>query len=111
MVARGYVDDAAFARDWVEARSPHYGAVRLRGELRAKGVAGALIDAALGTATERQLERARELARRRLPTLRRAEPRRAVSRLRDHLLRRGYTPNIVARVVREMLGAVEGPMR
>jgi regulatory protein len=103
MVARGYVDDAAFARDWVEARSRHYGPLRLRAELRAKGVAGTLIDAALAAASERQLEVARALARQRWSTLRRAEPRRAASRLADHLRRRGYSSALVARVVREML--------
>ncbi len=40
LVARGYVDDAAFARHWVTARAARgYGAGRLRLELRARGIA------------------------------------------------------------------------
>ncbi|MBI1845362.1 MAG: RecX family transcriptional regulator [Candidatus Rokubacteria bacterium] len=104
MVARGHVDDGAFARAWVETRAARYGPARLRAELRAKGVAGPLIEAALAAATgERQLEQARALARRRLAALRRAGPDRAAARLRDHLLRRGYPPSVVGRVLKEVL--------
>ena len=105
LVARGYVDDAAFARHWVTSRAARgYGAARLRAELRARGVASALIDTALG-ALDRggQLDEARRLAGRRLPALRRAAPEKAATRLRDHLLRRGFPGGVVAQVVRESL--------
>ena len=105
LVGRGYVDDAAFARHWVATRAPRgYGAARLRAELRARGIATALIDAALG-ALDRggQLDEARRLARRRLPALARAAPAKAAARLRDHLLRRGFPGGVVAQVVRETL--------
>jgi regulatory protein len=103
---RGYVDDAAFARHFVETRVARgYGASRLAAELRVRGVAPALITAALGVLESgAQLDRARALARRRLPALRRVAPERAASRLRDHLLRRGYAPGVVLRVVREVVG-------
>ena len=105
LVGRGYVDDAAFARHWVTTRAARgYGAARLRAELRARGVAPALVDRALGTLDPGdQLEEARRLARRRLPALRRAEPRKAGARLRDHLRRRGFAGDVVAQVVRESL--------
>jgi regulatory protein len=102
---RGHVDDAAFARHWVEARAPRgYGPARLRAELRGRGVPAALIEAALDArASTGDLDRARTLARARLTALRRTRPDRAAARLRDHLLRRGYSGSIVARVVRELL--------
>lgn len=105
LAARGYLDDAAFARQWVEARAPRgYGARRLRAELRARGVAPALIDAALaGLTAEAALERARALGRRRLGALRRVGPERAAARLGDFLRRRGFAAGVVARVVRELL--------
>ncbi|PYM36047.1 MAG: hypothetical protein DME15_05065 [Candidatus Rokuibacteriota bacterium] len=79
-----------------------------RPQLRARGVATALVDAALATLEgEDQLAQARALARRRLPALRRANPERAATRLRDQLLRRGFAAGIVARVVRESAGAGE----
>jgi regulatory protein len=106
LAARGYLDDAAYARHWVTTRAPRgYGAARLRAELRARGVAAGLIDAALGTLeTDDALARAREVARRRLPALGRGRADRVASRLRDYLLRRGYTAGVVARVVRELAG-------
>jgi regulatory protein len=107
LVARGHVDDAAFARQWVVTRSARgYGAGRLRAELSARGVASALIDAALAELdSEDALGRARAVAARRLSVLGGGDPRRTAARLRDHLLRRGYSAGVVVRVVRETLGA------
>ena len=104
--ARGYVDDAAFARQWVAARAARgYGAARLRMELRARGIAAPLISAALdGLGGDDTLARARETARRRLPALRRGRPDRVAPRLRDYLLRRGFSTGVVVRVVRETTG-------
>jgi regulatory protein len=107
LVGRGYVDDAAFARQWVATRAARgYGAGRLRLELRARGVAPPLIAAALGAlGGDAALARAREVARRRLPALRRGRPDRVASRLRDYLQRRGFAMGVVVRVVREATGA------
>jgi regulatory protein len=107
LVARGYVDDAAFARHWVSARAVRgYGAARLRAELRARGVAAPVIAAALSALSgDDTLAGARETAQRRLPALRRGRPDRVAPRLRDYLLRRGFSTTTVVRVVREMTGA------
>ena len=107
LVGRGYVDDAAVARHWVQTRAARgYGAARLRAELRARGGPTALTDAALGSLEGGdQLEQARAVARRRLPALRRGTRERVAARLRDHLLRRGYPTSVVARVVKECVGA------
>jgi regulatory protein len=109
LTARGYLDDARFARQWVEARAARgYGPARLTAELRARGVAAALVAAALAALEPAgEIERARAAARRRLPTLRGVRGDRAVSRLRDHLLRRGFEAGVVRRVVRELLGVEE----
>jgi regulatory protein len=103
------VDDAAYARHWVATRAARgYGATRLRAELRARGVAAPLVDAALATvAGDDTLTRARDAARRRLPALRRGRADRVAPRLRDYLLRRGYAAGIVMRVVRESAGIVD----
>jgi regulatory protein len=105
LAGRGYVDDAAFARHFVETRAARgYGAARLAADLRARGVPPAVVAAALGTLDAgAQLDRARAIAARRLPALRRVTPERAAGRLRDHLLRRGFAAGVVARVVREAL--------
>jgi regulatory protein len=105
LVARGYVDDHAFARAWVAARAGRgYGVARLRAELRARGVAPEVIGPALASLADgAQLDRARAVARRRLAALARVPASRAATRLRDHLLRRGFSGETVARVVREVL--------
>ena len=105
LAARGYVDDAAFARHWVATRAPRgYGAARLRAELRARGVASPLIETALAPLGRGdQLEEARRLARRRLAALTRVAPDKAAARLRDHLLRRGFPGGVVAQIVREVV--------
>jgi regulatory protein len=104
LAGRGYLDDAAFARQWVEARGARgYGAARLARELRARGVAAPLIRVALsGLAEAPELDRARAAGRRRLPALRRAAPERAAGRLHAFLVRRGYSASVVGRVVREL---------
>jgi regulatory protein len=119
LVLRGYVDDAAFARQWVEIRSARgYGPDRLAAELRSRGVAQDVIAVALGALDQAQaLDRARAVARRRFGALA-ADPgaavagspagavrARAATRLRDYLLRRGHEPAVVARVVREVTAA------
>ena len=116
LVSRGHLDDAAFARDWVAVRTARgYGAARLRMELRARGVAIPVIDAALADMRTDGIEDlARELARRRLPALQRLEARtvsarrlpadRLVARLRDYLMRRGYSAGVATRVSRDVTG-------
>ena len=106
LTARGYLDDAAFARQWVLSRAPRgYGAARLRAELRQRGVASRLIDTALATLDrDAALDEARAVARRRLPAFKRISADKASARLRDHLLRRGYSASVVSRVLRELLG-------
>jgi regulatory protein len=106
---KGYVDDRAFARQWADARAARrgLGSLRLRDELRRKGVAPALAEAAVREAFAETAEEEQALgaARRRLPALRRAGDARAPARLRDFLLRRGYPAPTVGRVVRRLLGA------
>ena len=104
------MDDAAYARHWVTSRAARgYGTARLRAELRARGVATPLIEAAVAPLGRGdQLEQARRLARRRLTALTRVAPDKAATRLRDHLLRRGFPGTVVAQVVREALARPAG---
>ncbi len=105
--AQGYVDDRAFARQWAEGRATrrHLGSLRLKSELGQKGVPRPLADAAIRDAFRdaSEDERALEVARRRLPALRRKNTERAPARLREYLLRRGYPPDVVGRALRRLL--------
>lgn len=106
LTSRGYLDDDAFARQWVESRGRRgYGRARLRAELRTRGISVTIIDQALATlSADGDLDRARTAARRRLPALLRARRDRAPSRLRDYLMRRGFSAGVIARVVRDLTG-------
>lgn len=115
---QGYVNDAAFAQWWAEARARgrQVGSVRLARELRTKGIGGDLAAAAVASAFDEVAERDRAVAaaRRRLPALRRGRPDRLAARLRDYLLRRGYPASMTMSVVGELLDvraadAVESP--
>lgn len=107
--AAGYVDDRAFARGWAEARARQkaLGRQRIAAELRAKGVARDLIEAALRKTFGEVSEEAQafEVARRRFPVLLKRDPRKAAARLRDHLLRRGFSSDVVGAVLRRCCGA------
>jgi regulatory protein len=98
----GAIDDAAFARAWVEDRGAQrgYGPTRLREELRRRLVPDELIDEAVGQLAGRDnlavaMELARERARRFPRTLSREA---AARRLHGYLTRRGY-PNDLAECV------------
>lgn len=107
----GLVDDVAFAKDWVESRQAERGLARraLSLELRRKGVPSEAVDEALETVQpEAEVETARTLVRRRLPSLQRFDEVTVVRRLTGMLARKGYPPSVVHRVVREeVAGAAE----
>ena len=117
---RGYVDDAAFAASFVRDRlrlRPR-GRVALLQELRRKGVAADVAEAAVeGTMRDEEvdeaglaLEAAESWARRNRPVIRTArggdpEQRlRARRRLYGHLARRGFAPDAVRAAVAAVLG-------
>ncbi len=102
----GLVDDAAYARAWVESRHAGRGLARraLGYELRKRGVEPAVADDAVETVDPEQEEAtARALVAARLPSTRRLEPVARTRRLTGLLARKGYPPGLAFRVVREAL--------
>lgn len=103
---QGYVDDPAFARQWAEARATRqrFGSRRISEELRLKGIARPVAEAAVRAAFTETSEgtQALALARRRLPVLSRRGAARAPARLLDYLLRRGFPPDVARSVVRQL---------
>ncbi len=102
-----YVDDAAYAQDYVRARfaSKGYGPVRIRRELAERDVAAHLIDRALEEQmdAEKTLEAARGHARKKWKRLRgEDDPRRRQQKLYDYLWRRGFTTDTIRRVMDEL---------
>ncbi|MEV0404321.1 recombination regulator RecX [Actinoallomurus sp. NPDC050550] len=104
----GLIDDAAFARAWVESRHTGRGLARraLAAELRQRGVADETVSEAVEELGPEQEEAAaRELVARRLPGTRGLDPVKRTRRLMGMLARKGYSGGLAYRVVREALEA------
>ncbi len=107
----GLVDDAAFARSWVESRSTGRGLARraLAQELRRKGVPADVADEALdGIDAEDEAAAAHELVRRKLRTMSRLDHVTKMRRLTAMLARKGYPSGIALTVVRDALANAAG---
>jgi regulatory protein len=104
----GLIDDAGFARDWVEQRQTGRGLARraLAQELRRKGVADDVAREALDEIDpDDEAEAARRLVRAKLRTVRSLDRDKAVRRLVGMLARKGHSSSVAFRVVKEELGA------
>jgi len=102
----GLVDDAAFARDWVEQRQSGRGLARraLAQELRRKGVDNETASEALDELDpDAEVEAARMLVRTKLRSVRTLERDKAVRRLVGMLARKGHSSSVAFRVVKEEL--------
>ena len=107
----GLVDDAAFARDWVQSRQAGRGLARraLAVELRRKGVDPEVVSEAVATVEpDDERETARELVRRKRRSVERFDQQTQVRRLTGMLARKGYSSSVAFGVVREELGEVDG---
>lgn len=108
---RGYVDDHAFARYWVENRSSFkpMGARALRYELRRKGVSAAIIDTVLTEMLDESVEDAAayQAAQGRVRSLR-GQPRRVFQqKMGAFLQRRGFPFDVCRRVIDQLISELE----
>jgi regulatory protein len=104
----GLVDDAAFARAWVESRRAGRGLASraLAQELRRKGVADEIVEEALAEVDpDEEKATARALVQRKLRTMSRLDRQARLRRLSAMLARKGYPPGLATGVVREVLEA------
>ena len=105
----GYIDDAAFARSWVESRHRARGLSErvLRRELVQRGVAAETIDEAIDDFVDRdsELAAARAFVEKKLRSMSTVDQAAATRRLVGMLGRRGYPPGMASGVVREALAS------
>ncbi|MGI5203163.1 regulatory protein RecX [Spirillospora sp. CA-108201] len=102
----GLIDDEAFAQAWVQSRHTGRGLGKraLAAELRRRGVANETVNEAVETLDSDQEEQtARALVARKLPATRGADPTKRMRRLVGMLARKGYSPALSYRVVKEAL--------
>jgi regulatory protein len=103
----GEIDDAKFAKFWVESRmrmNP-VGDTVLRYELKNKGIGQAIIDSALEEKKNvyDEYEIASSMARERFARFKKLDRRKAMKRLYDFLLRRGFGFDTVERIVGDIV--------
>ncbi|GAB3033405.1 hypothetical protein GCM10011376_30830 [Nocardioides flavus (ex Wang et al. 2016)] len=106
----GLIDDAAYARQWVESRHRSRGLAprALAQELRRKGVGDQEAKEALEQIEEGdQREAARALVDKKLRSMRGLDRQVATRRLAGLLARKGYAAGLAFSVVREALGEAE----
>jgi regulatory protein len=104
----GLIDDAAFARLWVESRQSSRGLARraLSDELRRKGVDAEIVREAVDEVDPADEEAAaRRLVRKKLPSLLEVDQATATRRLVGMLARKGYSAGLAFAVVKDELGA------
>jgi regulatory protein len=102
----GLIDDAAFARAWVESRYHSRGLARraLAAELRQRGVADGEVRAAVGSlGTQDEVAAARRLVAKRVAASRGRPLQARARQLLGMLARKGYSAGLAAQVVREAL--------
>ena len=102
----GLVDDAAFAREWVEQRQTGRGLARraLAMELKRKGVEDEVVREALDEIDpDDEVEAARRLVRAKLRSVQSLDRDKAVRRLVGMLARKGHSSSVAFRVVKEEL--------
>ncbi|HEX6519890.1 MAG TPA: regulatory protein RecX [Streptosporangiaceae bacterium] len=100
------IDDAAFAKAWVESRHHGRGLSRrtLSAELRQRGVESDDITEAVETLDpDQEVETARHLAERKLAATRGQPPEVRKRKVAGMLARKGYSPGLAYRLIREIL--------
>ncbi|MFI0444650.1 recombination regulator RecX [Actinomadura sp. 6N118] len=106
----GLIDDEAFAQAWVQSRHTGRGLAKraLAAELRQRGVDNETVQDAVEALDPEQEERtARELIARKVASTQGLDPAKRTRRLVGMLARKGYSPGLAYRVVKEAL-AEEG---
>lgn len=105
-VELGFINDASFANSLTESRHRSKGLARnaIKQELKQKGVSSEEVAMALENISEEdEYKRAYELVVRKAPSTARLEKDARTRRLVGMLSRKGYSPNIAFKVVKEVL--------
>jgi regulatory protein len=102
LTAKGFISEARVVASVLHQRAAKLGTARIRQELQAKGLAPALVQDAVATLQATELERAREIWRKKFGAAATGVAPDAAARAKQarFLLARGFSGTIVARVLR-----------
>ena len=106
------LDDADFARQWVEARCKKLGRRRIAQELRQKGISAEQTDEALKQVDEeKQLACAASLASKALGRAKSGEdPRKTAQRIIAAIVRRGYGYDVARKALQQVMDSITEEM-
>lgn len=102
---REFIDDRVFAKGWVASRLKRpLGLRKIAQELVQKGLDKSVIQDALGEIKEGYEEKqvVSELARQKLSRMKGIEPLKAKARIYGYLMRRGFSPDVIGEVIKEL---------
>jgi len=102
---RKFIDDVAFTKAWVSSRLRRpFGLRKIKQELAQKGIAKEIIHDALAQAKEHYNESqiVSQLAQPRFSKLKGIEPLKAKARVYGYLMRRGFSPDVIMEVIRDI---------
>ena len=102
---KGFIDDRVFAKGWVASRLKRpFGLRRIKQELIAKGLDKEVIEDSLFAVKENYSESqiVSQLARQRFSRQKGIEPQKVKSRVYAYLLRRGFSPDTVSEIVKQL---------
>lgn len=100
-----FIDDRVFAKGWVASRLKRpFGLRRIKQELAQKGLDKEIIEDSLAQAKKdyKEGQIVRQLAGQRFSRLKGIEPQKARMRVYAYLLRRGFSPDIVNDIVKQL---------
>ena len=106
----GYVDDLQFAESFVRDKLNlnKYGPERIKYDLMVKGVSRDIIDKVLVVDRDDQLDMARELATKKMRSYRNDNKRDVYRKMSGFLQRKGFTFDVISKVVREVVDEIDG---
>ncbi len=96
----GLLSDARFAESFVSSRAARFGTAKLRHSLRAKGVSDEVIAAALPADADSEMERARDVWRRKFGAA--PDDRADYARQARFLQGRGFSSDVIRKVLRDI---------
>ncbi len=100
----GFLDDVAYAEEFVDTRQQRYGRKRIFLELRKRGIPEQIAENALDDQldVDAGYEIAMNLAQKKYAQCEGLEPQKAAARVQGMLLRKGYSYDIVKNIIKEL---------
>jgi regulatory protein len=100
----GFLDDLRYAEEFVDTRQKRYGRKRIFLELKKRGITENIANNALDTFLDEDAgyAQALEMGRKKYASCSDIDPRKAAARVQGQLLRKGYSYDVVNRIIKEL---------